>query len=147
MASQTLDIKAFSDREILHLVHDHMGGPDGWAKTPEMAASMGLSPNGMDKAAFDRHVRQCLGIRLSWIRRLTGCVERNMQNPKQWRLTPDGELVVRAKLSGSIANGLEQMGDQAALLALQRLSARYKATGATSANLMRREWQHGTARR
>lgn len=144
--AQTLDIQAFSDREILHLVQDHMG-PDGWAHTPEMVASMGLSPNGMDKAAFDRYMRRCLGIRLSWIRRLTGCVERNMQHPQQWRLTPDGELVVRAQLSAGIASGLERMGDAAALVALQRLSARYKATGATSANLMRREWQHGTGRR
>lgn len=145
MATAKIDIMSFSDREILHLVQDHTH--DGWADTQQMALSMGLSPNGMEKERFDKYVQRCLGIRLSWIRRLTGCVERDLNHTKRWRLTDEGELVVRAQLSGAIAKGLEGMGDPATLLVLQRLGARYKSSQPGAANLMRREWQHGTGRR
>ncbi len=82
-----LKLENYSDREILHLIND-LAGPEGWVDVETLAERVGLSPNGMSEAQLQIHARRCVTGRLSWMRRLSGCVERHEDKERlQWRLT------------------------------------------------------------
>jgi hypothetical protein len=89
-----------------------------------------------------------VSVRLAWIRKLSGTIERH-PDPRSllWRLTDSGQRVVSARLSQAVTIGIEQMGEANSLLALDALSRRYRRADVKAANLMRREWMHGTHRR
>jgi hypothetical protein len=84
---------------------------------------------------------------MSWIQRLSGCVERHTKKSlTQWRLTDDGKAVVAARLTNEFESKLGNINEYAALAALGTLSRRYMRADVKAANLMRREWAHGTHR-
>lgn len=141
-----LKLENYSDREMLHLLND-LASEEGWVDVEILAARVGLSPNGMSEAQLAIHARRCVSVRLAWIRKLSGCVERHPDKGSLlWRLTETGEAVVSAKLSQAIVQGLDQMGELNSLLALDALSRRYRRADVKAANLMRREWVYGTHR-
>jgi hypothetical protein len=141
-----LKLENYSDREMLHLIND-LAGPEGWVDVEVLAERVGLSSTGMSEAQLAIHARRCVSVRLAWIRKLSGCVERHPDKKQQsWRLTDSGQMVVLAKLSQAVTVGIEQMGEMNSLLALDALSRRYRRADVKAANLMRREWQYGTHR-
>jgi hypothetical protein len=146
MASN-LKLESFSDRELLHLLDD-LAGEDGWVDVEIMAARVGLSADGMSDEQLAFHARRCVSVRLAWIKRLSGCVERHpLKERLAWRLTASGQQVVNARISVTLVESLERIGEYSALLALGHLGRRYNRADASSANLMRREWTHGTHRK
>lgn len=138
-----LKLASFSDRELLHLLHD-LGDHEGWVELDHLVVQLNLSRNGMTEADHHKHVRRCIGIRLGWIRRLTLCVERDKKPQGRWRLTVSGQEVVKARLSRDFDAKLEGIGEYAALPALEALTRRYMTADVKAANLMRRQWQYGT---
>lgn len=141
-----LKLESFSDRELIHLLDD-LGDHEGWVEVETMAARVGLTVDGMSDAQLAIHARRCVAVRLSWIRRLSGCVERDADKTKQrWRLTDSGRALVKAKLTKEVYDKLGNIGEFQALHALDALSRRYRRTDVKAANLMRREWTHGTHR-
>lgn len=140
-----LKLESFSDREILHMLNDAQGD-EGWVDLDSLVSRVGISRNGKSEEAHLIYVHRCLSIRLSWIKRLSGTVEKEPKKatlPSRWRLTVSGQEVVKAKLSGDLSTKLESVGDFAALSALGIVARRYMRTDVSSANLLRREWQHG----
>jgi hypothetical protein len=141
-----LKLENYSDREMLHLLND-LAGEDGWVDVEILAARVGLSANGMSEEQLRIHANRCVSVRLSWIRKLSGCVERHPEKNRQsWRLTVSGQELVRARISQAILSGLDQMGEYTSLMALDALSRRYRRADVKAANLMRREWVYGTHR-
>lgn len=140
-----LKLENFSDRELLHLLAD-LAGEDGWVDAEILASRVGLSMKGMSVEQSRIHGLRCVSRRLAWIRKLSGCVERDSMNSLRWRLTDSGLKVVSARLSKQVAQGLDQMGDANTLLALDAISRRFRGADVKAANLMRREWVYGTHR-
>jgi hypothetical protein len=138
-----LKLASFSDREVLHLLRD-LGDHEGWVELDHLVVQLNLSRNGMSEADHHKHVRRCIGIRLGWIRRLTQTVERDAKPKGRWRLTAVGDEVVRARLTRDFDAKLEGIGEFMALPALEALTRRYMTADVRAANLMRRQWQHGT---
>lgn len=141
-----LKLENYSDREMLHLLND-LAGEDGWVDVEILAARVGLSADGMSEAQLALHARRCVSVRLSWIKKLSGTIERHPDKGSLlWRLTEAGQEVVHARLSQAIVQGIDQMGEMNSLLALDALSRRYRRADVKAANLMRREWVYGTHR-
>jgi hypothetical protein len=140
-----LKLESYSDREILHIVDD-LRGDDGWVSVNQMATRIGLSVDGMSDEQLALHTGRCISVRLAWIKKLSGCIERHPEQTNVWGLTDLGREVVSAKLSQAIAIGIDQMGASNTLLALDAISRRYRRADVKAANLMRREWQFGTHR-
>lgn len=141
-----LKLENYSDREMLHLLND-LAGEEGWVDVEILAARVGITPNGMSEAQLAIHARRCVSVRLSWIRKLSGTVERHPdKNSLLWRLTDTGTQVVSAKMTDALAARLDSMEDFASLAALDALSRRYRRADVKAANLMRREWIYGTHR-
>lgn len=142
--SSNLKLENFSDREMLHLVND-LADNDGWALDEHIAERVGMVVVGMSDEQVLIHARRCVGIRLAWIKKLTGTVERHPDKRDfRWRLTESGLKVVNAKLGAGVSNGLDHMSEANVLLALDVVSRRYRRAGDGAANLMRREWAYGT---
>lgn len=140
----SLRLENYSDRELLHLI-DNLADHEGWVLDEHLAERIGLRVSGMSDLELLIYTRRCVGIRLSWIKRLTGCVERHPDKKDyRWRLTDAGLAVVRAKLTSSLSNGLTQTDDANVLLALEVIGRRYTHAKPGSANLLRREWAYGT---
>lgn len=146
MMAGNLKLENYSDREILHLLDD-LAGADGWVDVEILAARVGLSPNGKSPEQLLIHARRCLSVRLSWIRRLTMCVERHPDKMRlHWRLTVAGQEVVKARLTKDFEAKLLGLGEFTTLPVLDAISRRYRQANPGSANLMRREWTYGTHR-
>lgn len=140
-----LKLESFSDRELLHILND-LADKEGWVESEHMISRLGLSPNGKTEEAHAKHVRQCIGVRLGWIRRLSATVERDPKVSGRWRLTVAGHEVVRARLTTGLRTSLEGIGDFTALPAIEALARKYTGTDPHAANLMRRQWAYGTHR-
>jgi hypothetical protein len=146
MAGGNLKLENYSDREMLHLLND-LAGEDGWVDVEILAERVGLVANGMSEAQLAIHSRRCISGRLSWIRKLSGTVERHPDKSSLfWRLTVSGQEIVQARLSQALVTGLDQIADANSLLALDALSRRFRRADVKAANLMRREWMYGTHR-
>lgn len=144
--AENLKLENFSDREILHLLAD-LADNEGWVDVEALAIRVGLSRNGLSEAQMALHVRRCVTVRLAWIKKLSGCVERHPDKKVYaWRLTDLGREIVSAKLSKEVADKLGNIQDGATLLALSTLARRFTRSTPAGANLMRREWTHGTHR-
>lgn len=145
MASN-LKLESFSDRELLHLISD-LAEEDGWVDVETIATRVGLTVDGMSEEQLLIHARRCVSVRLAWIRKLSGCVERHLDaGLLWWRLTDTGRQVVNAKMTDALASRLDSMEEFASLAALDALSRRYRRADVKAANLMRREWVYGTHR-
>jgi hypothetical protein len=133
---ESLRIEDFSDVELLALVNDHADS-DGYVKTEEMVLIVGLDVE---------NARQCVGSRFSWLARY-GAMEKNPDEVGSWRLSAVGLAMVKGNLSASEKRTLENLADEKLLSLARGVTNRYRSTGATGAQLMRREWQYGTSKR
>lgn len=137
-----LKLESFSDREILHILND-LAGSGGWVEVEHVATRVGLTVDGMSDAQLALHSKRCVTVRLAWIKRLSGCVERNPDYPLSWRLTEAGRQVVNVRLSKTVEHAMDEMSEYATLAALGNLGRRYQRAEMGPANLMRREFTHG----
>lgn len=138
-----LKLENYSDREILHLIDD-LGDEQGWVSIGDLAQRIGIvGGSGMSDKQKEMHARRCVAIRLGWIKRLSGTVERTSMGG-EWRLTQSGTQVVTAKIASAASNSLDQMSEASLLHALDIVSRRYNRAAPGAANLMRREWAYGT---
>jgi hypothetical protein len=147
-----LKLENYSDRELLYLLNDLSPTQGAFVETHTIAERIGLQRDGLSDEQYALHAQRCVSVRFSWISRLSGCVEKDPDRKKgqapAWRLTPIGHQVVNAKLSEETKKRLaEGMSDYAALHALDALSRRYQRANVGAANLLRREWTHGSHQR
>jgi hypothetical protein len=133
---ESLRIEDFSDVELLALVND-VADRDGWVKTEEMVLAIGLE---------GENAYQCVGSRFSWLTRY-GAMEKSEDEIKTWRLSAVGRAMVKGKLSAAEKRLVEGLEEDKLLSLARGVTNRYRASGASSAALMRREWQYGTSKR
>lgn len=127
----------FSDVEFLAICLD-AAGDEGWFETQEITRRLNLDveqPNSN------------VGIRLAWLRRY-GVVERNTVVGSEyrfmWRLTPEGEAAVTARLNSNQERVLDNLGVDQMLEVTAFLTGRYRRGGKATKNLVRRQWLYGT---
>jgi hypothetical protein len=132
----SLTIEDFSDVELLALVNEHADS-DGYVMTEEMVLVIGLDVE---------NARQCVGSRFSWLTRY-GAMEKDPDETGRWRLSAVGRAMVRANLTAAEKRMLENLADDKLLSLARGVTNKYRSTGATGAQLMRREWQYGTSKR
>lgn len=140
-----LKLESFSDRELLHIVDD-LGGAKDWVPIDQIAARVGLQRGILSEEQHLIHARRCVSVRLSWIKRLSDTLYRNDGRPKipEWKLSEIGIRVVNVAVAPAFSKQLENMGEIAAVVALDSLSRRYNSADRGAANLMRRQWAYGT---
>ena len=132
----SLKIDEFGDIELLALVND-TADPDGWVTTEEMALVTGIDA---------KNALHCVGSRFAYLRRI-GAMEKDLETTKRWRLSPIGKAMVKGTLNAREARMLENLTDDKLLSLARGVTTRYRTTGATGAQLMRREWQYGTSKK
>lgn len=141
MASD-LTLSSFSDRELMHMLND-LADNEGWVHLNAMVSRVGLTLD-VDGQEYINKVHRGLGVRFGWIKRLTDGVERHEKLTGTWRLTERGHEVLDARLPSELAARLDGMDQLRTIDALNLLGRRYLTAGATTANLMRREWAYST---
>lgn len=125
----------FSDRELLNVVLDCEGG-DGWIKTEQIVAAVGLEgPSAM----------RCVGIRFSWMKRY-GVMERH-EKKGEWRLTEIGRNIALGSLNDMQKKAIDGLSEREVMEATRLLTGRFNRVGPVASTMMRRAWQSGTGRR
>jgi hypothetical protein len=140
-----LKLENFSDRELLYIISD-LTPASGWVDVDAIAARVGIAVADLSDEQLLLHARRCVSVRLAWIRKLSGCVERNPDETLSWGLTYWGQTVVKGKLSNVVSERIAGLSEADSLKALDLLSRKYLRAEANAANLMRREWAYGTHR-
>jgi len=132
----SLKIDEFSDVELLAIVND-IADPDGWVTTEEVSLAVGIDA---------KNALHCVGSRFAYLRRI-GAMEKDETQTKHWRLSPIGRAMVKGTLTSRESRMLESLSDDKLLSLARGVTTRYRSTGATGAQLMRREWQYGTSKK
>lgn len=131
---RALALQDYTDRELLLMVLDN-GDAEGWVTSETLADVLGIE---------HKHPRQCVGSRMSWMRRY-GVVERHpVYDRHAWRLTSIGEVLAKGKLSPAQERQLEHLRDDQMLLVTRWLGARQRSAQDSAGILMRREWRAST---
>jgi len=139
-ASSDLQIKTFSDREILGIMAD-IGG--------EILASdlalriFGL--NGTDDEDAKLHATRCVTARLTWMRRY-GLVEKG-EEKGIWSASRMGQALRRYSLGRSLSSAISNSPDVALMEMTHQVSERMLKEKDVAARAMRREFQHQVTRR
>lgn len=126
-------ISDYSDRELLGIMWDLAGS--GVVTSRELAVRLFAIPELEDKTEEVKHATKCAGARLSWMKRY-GLVE-DGDNKGEWRLTIAGDQLRRAKLRGTVANGIAQT--DAALDLANAVGEKLVSSGKVEGRAMQRE--------
>jgi hypothetical protein len=94
----------------------------------------------------DEHAINMISSRFAWMRRY-GAMEKHPDEPKRWRLSVMGEMLIRGKLSKREHDQLMKMSDDKLVFMTREVTNRYRHTGAVGAQLARREWIYGTSKK
>lgn len=133
-----LTLLDYSDRELLHIVHEVAEEHGGSAPSMEIALALGL--NEKEKA-------QSVGSRLMWLRRF-GAVERVPgRNPAEWMLTEPGRSLAFGTARKSQLNAVNDAAPEQLLLIVREIGTLQREVhGETARNLIRREWYRSSRR-
>lgn len=135
MPRHSFRLAEVSDRELLALLRD-VADSDGTASTLDVAAAADLETE---------HPLTNVGVRLGYLRKI-GMLERD--DDMRWYLTTVGARFVGGKLTAAQKRALEALRDEgSAWQATEALSSLLGDASYTQATMMRRQWQHGWARR
>lgn len=127
----SLNLIAFSDRELLILVYEETeGSEDGYADSGEIATVVGLT---------GKWAKTEVGTRMAAMRRF-GVIDRKPDtSPARWQLTELGKAMAFGKLRSNQEKAVES-ANPGQLLLLARAIARTNGDQQVSRNLLRREW-------
>jgi hypothetical protein len=139
----SLRITDFSDRELLAIVGS-LDAQEGGASTAAIAEQ--IWPNATRDPESDDafHARSAVASRMNWMRRY-GVVNRNGEG--SWQLTGAGDQVLNARISNQVETAISQTTDFNLIAVQAGISNRYAAIDPVAADVLRREWQFGKARR
>ena len=132
MSRTSLKLYDLSDRELLHLMID-LSDEEGYCDSHDLATELAIE---------HKHPTQCVGQRLSWLRRY-GAVERR-DGESRWRLTRRGMDIARGVLKPEQRDALMALSAEQMIEATKLVAGRYRRIGDTAAHLTRREWAYGT---
>lgn len=141
-ASSDLQIKTFSDREILAVMADLNGA--GEVLASELALRL-FGLNDQDDQDVRVHATRCVTARLTWMRRY-GLVEKGDEKG-EWLISETGRALRFAKLGRSFSAAITNTQEGTLLELTHQVSERMLVAGDVAGRAMRREFQHQITRR
>jgi len=142
-ASNQLQIKDFSDREILAVMSDLNGSDDIVLAGDLTLRLFGLTDND-DLEVLD-HAARCVTARLAWMRRY-GLVEKG-EKKGEWAMSEEGRALRHTPLGRSLSSAITNTPAASVMELTHQVSERMLREGDVPARAMRREFQHQVARR
>lgn len=140
-ASSDLQIKTFSDREILGVMND-LGA--GEILAADLAARL-FGLNGNDDEKVRGRATRCVTSRLSWMKRY-GLVEKG-EKKGEWTISEEGKLLRFTPLGRALSSAITNTPRTSVLELSHQVSERMLREGDVPARAMRREFQHQVLRR
>jgi hypothetical protein len=141
-ASSDLQIKTFSDREIISAMGDLGGGTEVLAS--DLAARI-FGLNGSDDEKVRLHATRCVTSRLAWMRRY-GLVEKG-DDKGTWVASEWGKALRYTSLGRALSSAVTNTPESSLLELSHQVSDRMLGAGDIPARAMRREVQHQILRR
>jgi hypothetical protein len=141
-ASNDLQIRTFSDREIISAMGDLGGGLEVLAS--ELAARI-FGLNGSDDEKVRLHATRCVTSRLSWMKRY-GLVEKG-DDKGTWVASEWGKALRYTSLGRALSSAVTNTPESSLLELSHQVSDRMLGAGDIPARAMRREVQHQITRR
>jgi phage antirepressor YoqD-like protein len=129
-APTSLQLTAFSDRELLFIMDDTTDG-DGWTDVEQVAKALNLDHD---------HPTMCVSSRFSWLKRY-GVLERD---GRRWKMTNIGRALMNGQLDDTEESVLNAMRQDQLLALTTAITKRYQNANETAATMMRRAWVNGT---
>jgi hypothetical protein len=141
-ASSDLQIRSFSDREIISAMGDLGGGTEVLAS--DLATRI-FGLNGNDDEKVHRHAARCVTSRLAWMKRY-GLVEKG-DDKGTWVASEWGKQLRYTSLGRSLSSAITNTPEGSLLELSHQVSDRMLGAGDIPARAMRREVQHQITRR
>ena len=144
-ANSDLQIKTFSDREILAVMNDIS---HDYVVAAELAQRI-FGLNGNDDADVQQHATRCVTARLVWMQRY-GLVQRARDKgdeASRWSLSEEGRLLRFTPLGRSLSSAITNTPENSVLELTHQVSERMLGARDVPARAMRREIQHQITRR
>lgn len=123
----------FRDLDLMLAIQEANGGSG--ISAMELSETIGLGEEGSRAAA----------IRLAWMRRF-GMVHYD-EKTHLWLLSRGGERVTEAKLKGAASRAIDAVPEEALVDVMAHVTSRWRHGDPMVAQLLRREFLYGTARR
>jgi hypothetical protein len=130
----SLTLFDFSDRELLLIVDEQAQAADsGFATTVDIAEALGIT---------GEHRFQCVGSRLSALKRF-GAVEKDANSAQsKWAVTPMGKIMASGQIKNTAQKTLDTLGPEALILLTRFVTNRARVAN-TPAKLVQREFRRG----
>jgi hypothetical protein len=142
-ASSQLQIKDFSDREILAVMNDLNGSDDIVLAGDLTLRLFGLTRDD-DMEVLD-HAARCVTSRLAWMRRY-GLVEKG-EKPGYWAISEQGKMLRFTPLGRALSAAITNTPEASLMELTHQVSDRMLKANDVPARAMRREVQHQILRR
>jgi hypothetical protein len=144
-ANSDLQIKTFSDREILAVMNDL--NPDYVVASELSQRIFGL--NGNDEEQVRRHAARCVTARLVWMSRygLVESVREKLDEERRWSISEMGRALRFTHLGRSLSSAITNTPETSVLELTHQVSERMLGAGDVAGRAMRREFQHQITRR
>lgn len=150
-ASSDLQIRTFSDREILAAMAD-LNGSDDMPASDLAARLFGLKENEDDDVV--QHATRCVISRLVWMRRY-GLVDSMVEvvdgvqkkGTRTWKVSEVGRQLRFTHLGRSLSSAITNTPGASVLELTHQVAERMLREGDVGARAMRREFQHQIQRR
>lgn len=133
-ALTSLKLLDYSDRELLLILMEQSdAAEDGYASTSDVADALGIE---------GEHRRNCVGVRLGYMRRI-GAVERDPNSQVgRWVPTPIGKMMATGQIKTGVQKQLDNLGPEAMLLLTRFVGQRQRQSPNEAGKLIEREWKH-----
>jgi hypothetical protein len=135
MALHSLTLYDYSDRELLHIVHEVAEENGGSASSLDIAVALGIDA---------KRKTQSVGSRMAALRRYEAVENVSERGIAMWRLTPVGEVLAFGEPRAAQAKAIEGSKLEELLLLVRQMGERQRNAPATARHLLRREYQRSS---
>jgi hypothetical protein len=129
-----VQIKDFSDRELLHLIAD-LGNP---ISPRDLGIRIFAIKELEDNEKEIQRVTRCVRARFVWMRRY-GLLDKHPEEKDQWLISPHGEALRKGTLSSQVSNGIKGAKEDSALALANAIGEKLVGSGVISGRAMQRE--------
>jgi hypothetical protein len=142
-ANSDLQIRTFSDREILAIMADVTNGADEVIASELALRIFGLKPD--EDVDVRLHATRCVTARLTWMRRYGLVVKGDEKG--EWAMSEAGRALRFTPLGRSLSSAITNTPEASVMELTHQVSERMLREKDIPARAMRREFQHQVMRR
>lgn len=143
LASDTLHIRDFSDRELLYSMLDE--SRDGIVGSRRLAIRIFGLEESEENENIIRYYTRCVSSRFAWMRRY-GMVERG-ETQGTWVISATGAALLAASLPRALEQRLDDIEDERALALANKVGLKLVSASDVASTAMRRELSFQIERR